>query len=64
MTLRNFVVNLVVGEPKEKSTTAILYPISDYDNGHRFSEKHIAYVTAIVSTVEPKSFREAMKDKQ
>nr|AWW15216.1 putative polyprotein [Leavenworthia alabamica] len=40
----------------------ILYPIASTDDMHRFSETHIAYVAAIVSNLEPKSFRQAMED--
>lgn len=61
VTLKNYVVNSVnlkTVEPK------VIYPVSNTDDVHRFSERHIAYVTAIIMTTEPKSFREAMKDKR
>lgn len=60
VTLQNYVVNSVQlksAEPK------VVYPVLNNDDVHRFSERHIAYVTTIITTTEPKSFREAMKDK-
>ncbi|KAL1204159.1 hypothetical protein V5N11_026656 [Cardamine amara subsp. amara] len=45
-------------------TTEVLYPLAVQDDTHRFSETHIAYVAAIVSTVEPRSFKKAMEDER
>lgn len=46
------------------SSERIVYPISAHDDTHRLSEKHIAYVAAVISTIEPKSFQQAMEDER
>lgn len=38
------------------------YPIEAYVNCARFSAQHQVYLAAITSGVEPKSFKQAMKD--
>lgn len=45
-----------------QSSLEVQYPIAAQENVHRFSEKHISYVAAIISTIEPKSFKQAMED--
>lgn len=44
------------------SGTSKSYPISQYVNYNKFSKSHCAFLAAITSIVEPKSFSQASKD--
>lgn len=54
--LKNFIVS--TGSKKAATTTSSSsnYPIANYVNCARFSTQHQAYIAAITSAVEPKSF--------
>ena len=64
--IKEFVVN--TGNPKSKSTPSSSstsgYPIANYVDCERFSPQHQAYLAAITSGVEPKSFKQAVKDER
>lgn len=68
VTLKNIVVKTktaktnLVEIKSANPPSKVIYPLSDNDLVNIFSETHIAYVTAISETKEPKSFRQAMVD--
>jgi hypothetical protein len=62
VTLKDFVVNTAVGQEPKSKLHSILYPLQERDDTRRFSATHIAYVAAITSATEPRSYKQAMMD--
>ena len=68
--LRDFVLHTVkVMGPSANSlarqhSSGSLYPITQYVNCDKFFVPYRAFLAAVTAGVEPKSFGEAMKDKQ
>lgn len=59
--LKNFVVEAKPQKTKSQQDKSS-YPMANYVDCKKFSPQHQAYLAAINSGVEPKSFREAMED--
>lgn len=51
VTLKNFIVHSVDSKPQADLNETVVYPISNQDDVHRFSETHRAYVAAIITTL-------------
>ncbi|XP_010412990.1 PREDICTED: uncharacterized protein LOC104699374 [Camelina sativa] len=60
VTLKDFVVNSAECEVSDK----VRYPISNQDTKKRFSGSHVAYMAAIATAREPRSYKEAVVDKR
>ena len=65
--LKDFVTHAVASEspscspPSSSASSGTPYPIAHYINCTKFSPNYLKFVAAVVSTTEPKSFKEAMR---
>lgn len=60
--------HLVLSDPITATSYAVqgnsLYPLVDYISDSNFSTTHKAFLSAVTAGVEPKSFKEAIRDKR
>ena len=62
VTLKDYVVNQALCEELGSTSENVPHPISKQDSVKGFSVSHIAYVTAIMTAKEPRSYKQAMSD--
>lgn len=62
--LKFFVVNTTSKRTEKSQASTSTHSIANYVDCERFSPQHQAYLAAITSGVEPKSFKQAMEDER